>query len=74
MGLEYLVDYTVIGILLLMSITAVAVAIERINFYKKVNPENYDTIELLELDLTKRLYIIATIGYSPSTTSIFISF
>ncbi len=62
MGLEYLVDYTVIGILLLMSIIAVAVAIERINFYKKVKPENYDTIELLELDLTKRLYIIATIG------------
>lgn len=62
MALEHLVDYGVIAILALMSVIAVAVAIERRSFYKKVKVDDYDTIELLELDLTKRLHIIATIG------------
>ncbi len=62
MQAEYIIDYGVIGILAMMSIIAVAVALERRKFYKNINPNDYDTIELYELDLTKRLHIIATIG------------
>jgi biopolymer transport protein ExbB len=56
------IDYGVIGLLVLMSIIAVAVAIERVRFFRRVKSESYDTLELYEVDLTKRLYIIATIG------------
>ena len=62
MGIKVLVEYGVIGILIIMSIIAVAITIERYKFYKAVNIKDYKSIELLELDLTKRLYIIGTIG------------
>ncbi len=62
MGMKHLVDYGVIAILAVMSIVAVAVAIERFKFFKKVNIDDYKTIELLELELTKNMHIIATIG------------
>ena len=62
MGMKHLVDYGVIAILAIMSVIAVAVAIERFKFFKKVNIDNYKTLELLELELTKHMHIIATIG------------
>lgn len=62
MGMRHLVDYGVIAILGVMSVIAVAVAIERYLFFKKVNIEKYKTVELLELELTKHLHIVATIG------------
>lgn len=62
MGMRHLVDYGVIAILGIMSVIAVAIAIERYLFFKKVNIENYKTVELLELELTKHMHIIATIG------------
>ena len=62
MAAKYLIDYGIIGFLGLMSVVAIAIAIERSKFYKQIKLESYDTIELLELDLTKRLHIIATIG------------
>lgn len=62
MGMKHLVDYGVIAILAVMSIIAVAVAIERFRFFKKVDIDNYKTLELLELELTKHMHIIATIG------------
>jgi biopolymer transport protein ExbB len=62
MNMSHMIDYGVIGLLALMSIVAVAVAIERFRFYKSVDPNSYTAIQLYEADLTKRLYIIATIG------------
>ncbi len=62
MASKYLIDYGIIAVLGIMSVIAVAVAIERCRFYKRVNPGDYDSLELYELDLTRRLHIIATIG------------
>jgi biopolymer transport protein ExbB len=56
------IDYGVIGLLILMSIIAVAVAIERFRFFSRVKADDYDSLELYEVVLTKRLYIIATVG------------
>jgi len=60
--LRYLIDYGIIGILLFLSIISVAIAIERIRYYKKVDVINFSNSKELETDLTKGLYIIATIG------------
>jgi biopolymer transport protein ExbB len=60
--LKYAIDYGVIGLLVLMSILAVAVAIERKRFYGKVRLENFHDRNDLELQLTRRLHIIATVG------------
>ena len=62
MGIKHIVDYGVIAILAVMSIIAVAVAIERFKFFKKVNVSEYKSLEILELELTRHLHIIATIG------------
>src|SRR5690554_3568913 len=61
-NLTQLIDYGVIGILGLMSVAAVAVAIERFRFFAKVEPDCYKTIQEYEAVLTRRLYIVATIG------------
>lgn len=60
--LHYLIDYGIIGILIMMSVIAVAVAIERRTFYRKVEISAYADKKMLELQLTRRLHIIATIG------------
>ncbi len=60
--LKLLVDYGIIGILILMSIISVAIGIERIGYYKKIDIKNFTSVKELEIDLTKGLYIIATIG------------
>ncbi len=61
-GLKEAVDYGVIGVLLVMSVIALAVAIERWLFLRSVNLKEYSSKHLLEIDLTKGLHIIATVG------------
>jgi biopolymer transport protein ExbB len=61
-SLRYVVDYGVIGLLVLMSIVAMAVAIERKLAYRKIRLAHYRDKKKLELELTKRLHIIATVG------------
>lgn len=56
------IDYGVIGLLLMMSILALAVAIERRLFFHRLDPAAYRDRTLLELDLTRRLHLIATVG------------
>ncbi len=60
--LKQLIDWGVIGLLVGMSIVAVAIAIERHKFYRQVDLANYASKKALELALTQRLHIIATIG------------
>ena len=60
--LGYAIDYGIIGLLLLMSIIAVGVAIERRRFYRKVEIAAYRDKKALELALMKRLHVVATIG------------
>jgi biopolymer transport protein ExbB len=60
--LKLTVDYGVIGLLLCMSIVAVAIAVERFNVYKRIRTADFTDKKELELELTNKLHIIATIG------------
>lgn len=60
--LSAVVDYGVIGLLVIMSIIAVSIAVERILVYRKVNLAEFDDKKSLEIELTKKLHVIATIG------------
>jgi len=60
--LKDLVDYGVIGLLLVLSFFVVAIAIERWSFYKKVRLEEYKTKQELEVELSKGLIFIASVA------------
>ncbi len=57
-----IVDYGIIGLLIFLSIITMTFAIERVLFFRSINLEEYRHKLSLELDLTKRLGTIATIG------------
>ena len=57
-----IVDYGIIGFLILMSVTAIGIAIERFHFYKHIKLDSFLDKKSLELELTKKIHIIATIG------------
>ena len=56
------IDYGVIGLLLVLSVWSVAVAIERWLFYKRVDFSRFSNAQLLEITLTKRLVVIGTVA------------
>ena len=59
---EDILDYGVIGLLILMSIVTLWLFIERMMFYKTVRIDDYDHRDTLEMDLTDNLGVISTIG------------
>ncbi len=60
--LKSLIEYGIIGLLAILSVIAVAVAIERYRFFKRLQLADFSDRRVLELTLTRRLHIIATIG------------
>ncbi|MGA7827696.1 MAG: TonB-system energizer ExbB [Geobacteraceae bacterium] len=60
--LKMIIDYGVIWLLILLSIVAVACAIERNMVFKSIRLQDFSDKKSLELELTKKLHIIATIG------------
>ena len=56
------VDYGIIGLLIVMSIIALWIFIERMMFYKSVKIEEYTHRDELELDLTDNISIVSTIA------------
>ena len=60
--LSDVVDFGVIGFLLLLSIWAVAVAIERWSLYRRIDVAPFPSALALETELTRRLTIIGTIA------------
>lgn len=60
--LEYAVDYGIIGLLVVMSVIAFSIAIERYVVFRKVRIEEYPDRKSLELHLTRKLHIIAIVG------------
>ena len=56
------VEYAVFGILIVMSIIAVSITLERWRFYRVTQATRYTSRARLESDLTRRLNIIGTIG------------
>jgi biopolymer transport protein ExbB len=61
-NLKEFVDYGIIGLLLLLSFFAIAIAIERWSFYRKVEVERFKTKQELEMELTKGLTFIASVA------------
>jgi len=60
--LKELVDYGIIGLLLLLSFFAITIALERWSFYRKVDVERFKTKQELEMELTKGLTFIASVA------------
>ncbi len=60
--LKELVDYGVIGLLLVLSVWAVAVAVERWRFYNQVDVSQFPNQEMCEMALTRRLVVIGTVA------------
>ncbi len=61
-GLTDLIDYGVIGLLLALSVWALAVAVERFAYYRRVRVAEFATRVELETALTRRLVVIGTVA------------
>jgi len=61
-GLRPIVEYMVFGVLLLLSMASLAIALERLRFYRQVNARLYASRARLESDLTRRLNVISTVA------------
>ncbi len=59
---KYAIDYGIIGLLVCMSFAAVAIAVERYLTYRKVDVGSFAERKELELLLSGRLHLVATIG------------
>ena len=55
-------DYGIIGLLIVMSIVALWIFIERMMFYKSLKVEEYTNRDELELDLTDNINVVSTIA------------
>ncbi len=60
--LQHLVDYGVISLLIVMSLVAVWLFIERIIFFRRIDIKSYKSKKHLDIALTKNLTIIGTIA------------
>lgn len=61
-GLKQLIDYGIIGLLIALSLWAVAVAMERWYFFRRVNVSDFRNVQECEIALTKRLVVIGTVA------------
>ena len=60
--LHTLIDYGILGLLVLMSVVALSLAMERWLVYRAVHVEQYADRKVLELHISHKLHLIATIG------------
>ena len=56
------IDYGVLGLLLVLNIIVVAIAFERVFFYRAVDLKSFASIKALELQLTRRLFVVASVA------------
>jgi len=56
------IDYGIIGFLILLSIIALAIAVERLLIFRRIRVQQFKDKRTLELHLTNKLHIIASIG------------
>jgi len=56
------IDYGVLGLLALLNVIVVAVALERLFFYRSVEPASFASVKALELELTRRLTLVASVA------------
>jgi len=61
--LVYLVDYGIVGLLILLSVISLAIFIERWVVLKKIDPAHYKgSRRILEIKITQKLGVLASIG------------
>ena len=60
--LKFVIDYGIIGFLILLSMIAIGIAIERFHVFKHIKLDDFPDQKSLELELTKKIHLIATIG------------
>lgn len=60
--LHTIIDFGIIGLLVLLSLWAVAVALERWLFYRRAALAQFPDVQQLENSLTKRLVVIGTVA------------
>ncbi len=60
--LKNTIDYGILGFLILLSIIAISIAIERFHVFKHIRLDAFPDKKKLELELTQKLHLIATIG------------
>jgi biopolymer transport protein ExbB len=60
--LENIINYGIIGLLILMSVAALAIAVEKYLTFMRIQKDDFPNRKEYELELTKRLHLIATIG------------
>ena len=61
--LAYLIDYGIIGSLIVLSVISLAIFIERYLFFKKLTVDDRTSDrKSFEIEITKRMAVIATIG------------
>ena len=60
--LSLAIDYGIVGILTALSIIVVAVSLERYAFYRKASIAAFKDIKSMELALTDKLFVIASVG------------
>ncbi|MDY0195719.1 MAG: TonB-system energizer ExbB [Sulfurovaceae bacterium] len=60
--MKVVIDYGIIGLLMLLGFIAIFFGIERILYYKSINISEYSSRIALELDLSRNLSTVATIG------------
>jgi biopolymer transport protein ExbB len=60
--IKYIIDYGIIGLLIFMSLAAIGISIERYLFYRAIKFPDYSDRKGLELALTERLHLIASVG------------
>jgi biopolymer transport protein ExbB len=65
MEMEWLsaaIDFGVIGLLVALSVVVVAIALERFFFYRSIDLTSFTNIKALELELTRRLVVVASVA------------
>jgi len=60
--LKVVIDYGIIGFLILLSIIAIGIAMERFYFFKHVQLDAFPDKKSLEAGADKKIHLIATIG------------
>jgi biopolymer transport protein ExbB len=60
--IKYIIDYGIIGLLIFMSLAVFGIAIERYLFFRTMKSFDYADRKSLELALTERLHLIASVG------------
>ena len=61
-GLKHLIDYGIIGLLIALSLWAVAVATERWFYFRRVDVKRFHNEQEFEVALTKHLVVIGTVA------------